>query len=65
MEHVPYPTKRCPACDYSTDALTYYGECGVSNYLVCIDERVIDGRRNPMCGQPTDPGFGCYRFESL
>ena len=65
MEHIPYPKKRCPSCDYSTDAQTYYGEPGgISNYLVCIDSRQLDGHLNPLCGCAVDAGFGCYRWEA-
>ncbi len=65
MTVLPYPNKRCAKCDYGIDAMTYYGETEGGNYLVCIDERVIEHRTNPMCGQPTDEGFGCIRWESL
>lgn len=65
MTTLPYPNKRCPKCDYCTDALSYYGEPGTAgNYLICIDERTIENRRNPMCGYPTNDGFGCNRWES-
>lgn len=65
MQHLPQVKRRCPSCDYHTDAVAYYGEKAESNYDVCIDDRVIDGFRNPMCGQVTDAGFGCIRWESL
>jgi hypothetical protein len=67
MEHVPYPKKRCPDCGYCTDAQSYYGKGPGSeiNYYVCIDDRVLDGFHNPMCGCATDAGFGCIRWENL
>lgn len=62
LEHIPYPKRRCPQCDYSVDSQSYYGSGG--SFLVCIDERVIDGYANPMCGCGVDAGFGCVRWWS-
>ena len=66
MTHIPYPKRRCPDCDYCTDAVTYYALGDrTTNYYVCVDERTIDGHTNPMCGCPVDGGYGCIRWESL
>jgi hypothetical protein len=62
LEHLPYPKKRCPACDYAVDSHAYYGSG--DSFLVCIDERVIDGHTNPMCGCGVDEGYGCIRWWS-
>lgn len=66
MKTIPYPKKRCPSCDFCTDAVTYYALTDhTTNYYVCIDERIIEGYSNPMCGCSVDSGYGCVRWEAL